>query len=113
MKQVLIVRNDLKMGKGKIAAQSAHASVEAADRVSKAKKDAWKAEGMKKVVVKVSSLEELKALKKKADSLNIKSALISDAGRTQLEPGTITVLGLGPDDDEKIDKITGKLKLLG
>ena len=112
MKQVIVVRNDLKMGKGKIAAQSAHASVEASDKVSKSKKDAWKSTGMKKVVVKVSSLGELKALKKKADSLNIKSAMISDAGRTQLEPGTITVLGLGPDDDEKIDRITKKLTLL-
>ncbi len=112
MKQVLIVRTDLKMGKGKIAAQCSHASVEAADKSSASKKQTWKQEGMKKVVLKADSLEKLKALKKKAESLNIKTALIVDAGHTQIKSGTITVLGLGPDDDEKIDKVTKGLKLL-
>ncbi|MAH42184.1 aminoacyl-tRNA hydrolase [archaeon] len=113
MKQIIVVRNDLKMSKGKIAAQSAHASVEASDRVSTSKKNDWKSGGMKKVVLKVDSLSKLKEIKKKADNLNIKNALITDAGRTELKPGTITVLGIGPDNDEKLDKITGKLKLLG
>ncbi len=113
MKQVLVVRTDLKMSRGKIAAQSAHASVASSDKVSDAKNREWKAEGMKKVVLKIDSLTKLKEIKKKADSLNIKNALIIDAGRTELKPGTITVLGIGPDNDEKIDKVTGKLKLLG
>lgn len=113
MKQVIIVRSDLKMGKGKLAAQCAHASVASMDKASRTKNELWKLAGMKKVIVKVSSLTELQSLKKKADSLHIPNALITDAGHTQLEPGTVTVLGIGPDDDEKIDKVTGNLPLLG
>jgi len=112
VKQVIIVRNDLKMGKGKIAAQVAHASLESAEKVGKRILNEWKSQGHKKVVLKIDSLEELKKIKKKCDKLKIKNALIKDAGRTQLKPGTVTCLGIGPDYSSKIDKITGKLKLL-
>ena len=57
-KQVIVVRSDVKMSKGKTAAQSAHASVSALDKVGKAAAAEWKKEGQKKVVLKVSSLQE-------------------------------------------------------
>ena len=112
MKQVIVVRSDLKMGKGKLAVQVAHASLEAYKRSEKEKIKAWEWEGSKKIVVKVGSLEELLDLKKRAEELKIPNALVMDAGLTQLEKGTITCLALGPAEDEKIDELTGKLKLV-
>ena len=67
---------------------------------------------MKKVVVKVNSQDEILAVKKEADKQKITTALIKDAGRTEIKAGTITALGIGPEKEEKIDKVTGKLKLL-
>jgi len=112
IKQAILIRTDLKMGKGKIATQAAHASLEAYKKADKNIIKKWEEEGSKKVVLKVSSLKELLKFKKKADQLKIPYALIIDAGLTQLKKGTITCLGLGPDEEEKIDKITKKLKLL-
>jgi PTH2 family peptidyl-tRNA hydrolase len=72
----------------------------------------WKREGAKKVVLKVKNLEELKNTYKKAKIAKIPCYLVKDAGLTQLKAGTITCLGIGPAEEKKIDKITGKLKLL-
>ena len=47
-----------------------------------------------------------------ADKSKLVNALIKDAGLTEIPPGTITCLAIGPDEDKKIDKITGKLKIL-
>lgn len=112
MKQAIIVRTDLKMGKGKIASQCAHASVSSFIEVSKSKGDAWLKQGMKKVVLKVKSDKDLLDLCKKAKKEKVPCVIITDAGLTQIDPGTMTTLGIGPDTDKKIDKITGKLKLL-
>ena len=115
LKQVILVRTDLKMGKGKIAAQVAHASVEATLKTLKRKKNlfyAWHRLGMKKSVLKVKSEEELFSFREKAKREKIVTALITDAGRTQIEEGTITCLAIGPDKEEVIDEITGDLKLL-
>ncbi len=114
-KQVIAVRTDLGMSRGKIAVQVAHGSVSSAEQVRKLKQDIWKAwlrEGQKKVAVKVGSEEELLALKRKATSLGLPHALIRDAGMTELPPGTITVLGIGPEKAERMDEVTGELKLL-
>ncbi|HLF54711.1 MAG TPA: peptidyl-tRNA hydrolase Pth2 [Candidatus Nanoarchaeia archaeon] len=111
-KQVILVRADLKLTKGKMAAQASHASV---DAVLKSHKDdiaTWQAQGMKKVVLKVADKEELLLYKQKADDAGLVCALITDAGHTQLPSGTVTCLGIGPDKIEKIDKITGKLSLI-
>jgi PTH2 family peptidyl-tRNA hydrolase len=113
VKQVIVVRNDIEMGKGKAAAQVAHASLGAYKKAKKlcpGKVAEWEEEGEKKIVVK-AGLDEILEIKKWADAKKIPSCLISDAGHTQLEPGTITALGLGPDDDEKFSG-TEKLKLL-
>lgn len=112
MKQVIVVRKDLKMNPGKLSVQSAHASVEAILTSSKKNIEAWKKEGAKKVVVKVGSEKELLDLQKKAKSLGLVTALIKDAARTFFKKPTITCLGIGPDKEEKIDKVTKHLKML-
>jgi PTH2 family peptidyl-tRNA hydrolase len=112
MKQVILVRNDLKLPKGKMAAQVAHAAVECVLRSSKSKIDEWHNEGMLKVILKVKDLDELRNYERLARSEKLVTALIADTGRTTVEPGTITCLGIGPDEDVKIDKITGKLKMV-
>jgi len=112
MKQVILVRMDLKMDRGKMSVQCSHASVDAVLKSSKSKVEEWRNEGMKKVVLKVKDLKELIEYKKKADSLKLKTALIRDAGKTFFKKATITCLGIGPDEDEKIDKISGSLKMV-
>jgi PTH2 family peptidyl-tRNA hydrolase len=116
IKQVIVVRSDLKMGKGKVAAQVAHAALGAAE-VARRKHpswyDSWWEEGQAKVVVKTDGGEEaLEDLQKQARSLGLPVSLIQDRGLTQLEPGTTTCLGIGPGPAGEIDKVTGRLKLL-
>jgi len=106
------MRKDLKISKGKTGAMCAHASSEATFRSDDQKIKAWRKDGMKKVVLKVKDEEELLRFKKLADKEKLVNALIRDAGKTQLNPGTITCLGIGPDKEEKIDKVSGKLKVL-
>lgn len=114
-KQVIVVRNDLKMGKGKLAVQVAHAAVSSAENARKYKKDwfdAWFGENQAKICVKVDGEKELRILKGKVDEMGIPNSLIQDAGLTQLEPGTTTCLGIGPLPSEVADRYTGDLKLL-
>ena len=111
-KQVILIRTDLKLPKGKLAAQAAHASLEAAMKSEKAIVDKWRYEGGKKVVLKVGNLEDLRGFKASAEREKLVAALITDAGHTTVEPGTVTCLGIGPDREEKIDIVTGFLKVL-
>jgi len=114
MKQVIVVRTDLDMGKGKIAAQVGHACVLGAEHVRKSNPDWFKEwwNGQEKVVVKVSSLKELEEIKEHAILLNIPWSEVTDAGHTQIEPGTTTCISVGPAPEDIVDKITGNLKLL-
>jgi len=112
LKQVILVRQDLKLPKGKMAAQVSHASVEALLKSHPDIVNEWKDQGMKKIVLKVKDKEELLEYKKKAEDNQLETSLISDAGRTVVHPGTITCLGIGPDKEEKIDKVTGNLKMI-
>jgi len=115
MKQVILVRNDLKLPKGKLGAQTAHASVDAVLKLlkkDKKKVERWRREGMAKIVVKVKDKKELYEYISKAKAEGIITSIISDAGKTTVSPGTITCGAVGPDVEEKIDKITGGLKLL-
>ncbi|MBI5679974.1 MAG: aminoacyl-tRNA hydrolase [Methanobacterium sp.] len=112
MKQVMVIRADLNMGKGKMAAQACHASLGAYKRSDEKIIKKWELEGEKKVVVKVQSLRELYEIYELVKNTDIPSYLVQDAGRTELPKGTVTCLGIGPDNDEKIDKITNELKLL-
>lgn len=111
-KQVILVREDLKLPKGKMAAQVSHASVDATLKSDKKIVELWKKEGGKKVVLKVNDEKELFKYKIMAEDNGLKTALITDAGHTVLKPGTITCLGIGPDEEGKIDKISGKLKMM-
>lgn len=114
-KQVIAVRRDLKLGRGKIAAQAAHASITAyleAARLRPEWASSWLASGQKKVVVAVSGLDELLSLMRRADEEGIPTAIIEDAGLTQVEPGTKTALAIGPAPAALIDRITRHLKLL-
>jgi len=110
-KQVILVRQDLKLPKGKMAAQASHASVEAVLKSDTLIVEEWRSEGMKKSVLKVKDEKELLEFKKKAGMAKLKNALIRDAGRTFLKKPTITCLGIGPAEEDKIDKITGTLHL--
>ncbi len=112
---MIVVRSDLKMGKGKLAAQVAHASISAAEEAMRSKQgwyNRWKEEGQAKIVLKVGSEGELRELLRKAEETGLPSALVQDRGLTQLDPGTTTSLGLGPAPDDLLDRLTGKLKLL-
>lgn len=111
-KQVIVVRADVKLPKGKLASQVAHAAVEAVLRSPKDNVEHWHFEGQKKVVVKADNEKELLSLLQKAKAAKLTAVLITDAGLTTIAPGTKTCIGIGPDKEEAIDRITGKLKLM-
>ena len=111
-KQVIIIRQDLKLPKGKAAAQAAHASVKAVLHSDKKKVQAWDEEGMAKIVLKTENEKSLLKLLQEAKDQGIKTAMITDAGKTVVTPGTKTCIAIGPDEEEKIDEITGSLKLI-
>jgi PTH2 family peptidyl-tRNA hydrolase len=114
-KQVIVFRTDLKMGKGKIAAQAGHAAVSAAEEARKRHRvwwEAWLFEGQRKIAVKVKDEKELSELESAAKDLGLPSALIVDRGLTQIPEGTVTCLGIGPAPESLVDKLTGKLRLL-
>lgn len=111
-KQVILVRQDLKLPKGKMAVQVSHASIGSLLKSHKDDIEKWKKQGMKKIVLKVKDLNELLEYKKQAEDSGLVVSLVEDAGHTVLKPGTISCLGIGPDKEEKIDKITGKLKMM-
>ncbi len=114
-KQVLVFRADLKMSKGKIAAQAGHAAVSAAqDAYARHKKwwEAWLFEGQRKIAVKVKDEKELSELEAAAKDLGLPHALIVDRGLTEIPAGTVTCLGIGPAPEDKINRLTGKLPLL-
>jgi peptidyl-tRNA hydrolase, PTH2 family len=111
-KQVILVRDDLKLPKGKMSAQVSHASVDCVLKSEKRFVHEWKQQGAKKVVLRVPDEKELLKFKSILDDEGIMTALIKDAGHTVVEPGTITCLGAGPDQSDKIDKVTGNLRMV-
>jgi len=114
-KMVIAVRKDLKLSSGKLAAQVAHAAVNCALAAKRKKADwfdRWYSEGQKKVVVKVASLDELLRLKVAAEDAGLVTSIITDAGLTELPPGTTTCLGIGPAPEDIVDKVTGHLGLM-
>jgi PTH2 family peptidyl-tRNA hydrolase len=119
LKMVFLVREDLKLGAGKIAAQVAHAAVSLYDEICENGKpyyrqalENWNEFGAKKIVLRAKDLEDLKSVKAACKKKGIPCSMIADAGRTQIEPGTITVLGIGPEESKKLDIITGEFKLM-
>jgi PTH2 family peptidyl-tRNA hydrolase len=114
-KMVIVMRTDIGMSVGKMIAQACHAAVACNEQGKKTHSKQWtrwRDEGAKKVTLEAESLEELRDLARKAEQLDIVHMLIEDAGHTEVAPGTITCLGLGPDQAQKIDRVTGCLHLL-
>jgi len=114
-KQVILVRTDIKMSRGKLAAQVAHAAVAAAFETYRLRREwfeLWFDEGQKKVVLKGGSEGDLLYYYNKAKSMGLPVAIIRDAGHTELPPGTLTTVAIGPAPSTDVDKVTGNLKLL-
>jgi PTH2 family peptidyl-tRNA hydrolase len=111
-KQCIILREDLKLSKGKAAVQVAHASILGYERAAVRDRKQWKEQGQKKVVLKVSSLSELYEVRDDAEKLSLPCAIVEDAGLTEIPPGTVTALGIGPARAEDIDRVTKQLELL-
>ncbi len=107
-----MVNQSLKLPKGKLAAQVAHAAVGAFLEASDEARVTWLEEGMPKVVVAAADEVELLRLQETAFSRGIPALLIEDAGRTVVPAGTVTCLGLGPAPDDELDQLTGDLKLV-
>ena len=115
LKMVFVVNQELKMGKGKIAAQVAHAAVKATLACGErdpALLDAWFKTGQKKICVKGDSAQHLEQLSIDAKKNGLLANKIHDAGHTQIPAGSFTVLAIGPCRDEDIETVTGDLKLL-
>jgi peptidyl-tRNA hydrolase, PTH2 family len=113
MKQVIVARRDLGMSAGKLAAQVAHAAIGAYDVAPHDYVDVWKREGVTKVVLQVDGENGLLQLYRAACAEYLPTSLVCDEGRTEVVPGTITCLGIGPAPNEVIDRVTGRLKLYG
>jgi len=114
-KQALVTRRDLKLSRGKLAAQCAHGALDAADIASEDHKEwykKWKEEGQRKVVLEVENELELIELYMRAKKAQLPTSLIRDAGLTEITPNTITVVAMGPAPENLIDELCGKLKLL-
>ncbi|KAF7558488.1 hypothetical protein G7046_g5659 [Stylonectria norvegica] len=119
-KLVLVVRTDLGMTKGKIAAQCSHATLACYKALARLPPNAperkllarWEKYGQAKIAVQVKSQEEILELRRRARSLGLTAEVIQDAGRTQIEAGSMTVLGVGPAPRSLVDQVTGGLKLL-
>jgi peptidyl-tRNA hydrolase, PTH2 family len=118
MKLALVVRTDLDMGRGKIAAQVAHAAVAATlanlrgPSLGRASLRRWLEDGQPKVVLRATSAEHLAEIVQQAQLAGLTVELVRDAGRTQVTPGTLTCCAIGPAEAGEIDAVTGALALL-
>lgn len=113
MKLALVVRTDLKMGKGKVAAQCAHAAVSCYEKClvsGKGEVEQWDRQGQAKVVLATKEEAGLKQLAGEARKAGLVAVVIHDAGHTQVASGTATVVGIGPGPTEIVDEITSQLK---
>lgn len=112
MKQIIVVNESLKLPRGKLSAQVAHAAVGSFLSARPEVQRSWLKAGMPKVVLRGESEADLLQLEQRAVAAGLPVALIRDAGRTIVAPGTITCLGLGPAEDEEVDQFTGERALV-
>lgn len=110
-KQVIVLREAQGMSKGKQISQACHASLKSYEKADSKVQEKWKKQGSKKVVVDAGE-NKLEERFERAKTLQMPAALVKDAGLTEVEPGTVTALGIGPGEENKIDKVTGDLKLI-
>jgi PTH2 family peptidyl-tRNA hydrolase len=111
MKQAIVARADLGMGEGKLAAQVAHASLQAYEDADDSAGRQWKQEGQKKIVLAADGEAALFELADEAELEGVPHAIVRDAGHTQLDPGTVTALAVGPAAEDRVDAVTGTLSL--
>jgi PTH2 family peptidyl-tRNA hydrolase len=111
-KQVILIRKDLRLPKGKMAAQAAHAAVDAVLKSETKIIKKWRAMGMKKIALSVEDEKDLHKHVQEAKDLGLVTAVITDAGKTVVAPGTITCAAIGPYIEEEVDSITGNLKMV-
>ncbi|MDY6778864.1 MAG: peptidyl-tRNA hydrolase Pth2 [Candidatus Nanohaloarchaea archaeon] len=109
-KQAIVIRTDLGMSKGKMIAQACHASLGSFKKAGRSTIGAWEEKGQTKVVLRVESDSELHERKQQADQNGLPAFLVTDAGRTELDPGTTTCLGIGPAETAQVDAVTGDLE---
>ena len=112
---VIVARKALQLSKGKLAAQVGHAVMECAlkaDRVIPKILESYRKEGSRKIVVAVKDVNEMKRLYGEISSVGIVCHLVKDAGHTEIPPGTVTVLGIGPAPRDSVDAFTGDLQLV-
>ncbi|PXF45112.1 Peptidyl-tRNA hydrolase 2, mitochondrial [Gracilariopsis chorda] len=112
---ILCVRTDLKMQKGKIAAQVGHATLgafKAAARRAPAALKTWEVNAQPKIAVQIRSYKEAQQLQRHANSLGLVTYMVYDAGKTQIAAGSMTVLAVGPGPVSLVNQVTGKLRLL-
>lgn len=114
IKQVIAVRTDIKMGRGKTAAQVGHACVLAAEAARASHPDWWDEwwDTQEKVVVRVPGYGDLEEIRREAARAGLPHYMVRDAGHTQLAPGTATCVSVGPAPEHLVDRITGDLSLL-
>lgn len=120
VRMTLVVRQDLKMGKGKAAAQCLHATLALYKKITNPQSDAYNPDmvrrweygnGQAKITLQVPNEDEMDTLFAQAISLGVNAYVVHDAGRTQIAAGSATVLGLGPAPKLVLDQITLELKL--
>lgn len=112
LKQVIILRKDLGLRKGKMIAQGCHASRGAAKLADEQNVSNWERKGETKIVVGINGEENLLDLYKEMNSAGLPTKLVRDHGHTEIEEGTMTAVGVGPSQNEKIDEFTSNLSLL-
>jgi PTH2 family peptidyl-tRNA hydrolase len=114
LKMVLVIRDDLAMSPGKVAAQCVHAALGACRRIGEYDPQrliSWEMSGEATICLRCTSQTHMEALSAAANNAGLPSYVVSDAGRTEVEPGSMTVLAIGPARKSKIDEITGRLRL--
>lgn len=119
VRMTLVVRHDLKMGKGKAAAQCLHATLGLYKAITNENSPAynpemvqrWEYNGQAKITLQCPDQEAMDILLAQAVLVGVNAHVVHDAGRTQIAAGSATVLGLGPAPKSVLDEITGELKL--
>ncbi|HZY70824.1 MAG TPA: peptidyl-tRNA hydrolase Pth2 [Thermoplasmata archaeon] len=115
VKLVLVLRSDLGLSVGKTAVQAAHGAVMAAELARRSRSEVfarWLAAGQKKIAVAVPDLAALEELARAARARKLPAVTVEDAGLTEVAPGTVTCLALGPATGREVDPVTGSLPLL-
>lgn len=111
-KMIIVMRVDLGMSVGKMVAQGAHAAAGLMRSLGPTDYSLWLANGLTKIVVRAESEAELNDIRQRARVAGLRVYPVSDAGRTEVEPGTLTCIGIGPQPAREVDKVTGGLRLL-